>query len=77
MYGLRQSNVTMCPFRQVAKIIHNESFKDNICPIWMLCAVVWFRRVNFQKQPPEVFLKKVVLKNSAKFTGKHMCWMLF
>ena len=45
------------------KIIHNESFKDNICSIGMSEAVVWFRRVHFQKEPPEMFLKKVFLKN--------------
>ena len=28
----------------------------------MSCAVVWFRRVHLQKQPPEMFFKKVVLK---------------
>ena len=26
-----------------------------------------------QKQPPEVFCKKGVLKNFAKLTGKHLC----
>ena len=26
-----------------------------------------------QKQPPEVFCKKGILRNFAKFTGKHMC----
>ena len=30
-----------------------------------------------QKQPPEVFYKKAVLKNFAIFTGKHLCWSLF
>ena len=30
-----------------------------------------------QKQPPEVFCKKVVLKNFAKFTGKRLCQSLF
>ena len=44
------------------RIIHNESFRDNICSIGMSCAVVWFRRVHLQKQPPEVFLKSVFLK---------------
>ena len=28
-------------------------------------------------QPPEVFCKKSVLKNFAKFTGKHICQSLF
>ena len=31
----------------------------------------------FQKQPPEVFCKKSVLRNFAKFTGKHLCQSLF
>ena len=26
-----------------------------------------------EKKPPEVFCKKSVLKNSTKFTGKHLC----
>ena len=30
-----------------------------------------------QKQPPEVFCKKGVLRNFAKFTGKHLCQILF
>ena len=30
-----------------------------------------------QKQPSEVFRKKVVLRNFAKFTGKHLCQGLF
>ena len=29
------------------------------------------------KQPPEVFYKKGVLKNLAKFTAKHLCQSLF
>ena len=30
-----------------------------------------------QRQPPEVFCKKGVLKNFTKFTGKHLCQSLF
>ena len=30
-----------------------------------------------QKQPPEVFCRKVVLCNFIKFTGKHLCQSLF
>ena len=41
-----------CPFRRVAKIIENKSFKDNVCSIGMSCAVVWFRLAHLQKQPP-------------------------
>ena len=32
---------------------------------------------NLQKQPPEVSIKKGVLRNSTKFTGKHLCQSLF
>ena len=28
--------------------------------------------LDYQKQPPEVFCKKDVLRNFAKFTGKHL-----
>ena len=31
----------------------------------------------FRKQPPEVFYKKGVLENFAKFTAKHLCQSLF
>ena len=30
-----------------------------------------------QKQPPELFCKKGVLKNFGKFAGKQLCWSLF
>ena len=32
---------------------------------------------QIQKQPPELFLKKEVLKNFVKFIGKHLCQSLF
>ena len=32
---------------------------------------------HVQKQPPEVFFKKRVLKNFANLTEKHLCWSLF
>ena len=33
--------------------------------------------MNTQKQPPDVFYKKAVLKYFAIFTGKHLRWSLF
>ena len=30
-----------------------------------------------QKQSPELFCKKSVLKKFENFTGKHLCWSLF
>ena len=35
-------------------------------------AVVWIVTLCFQKQPPEVFYKKDVLRNFTKFTGKQL-----
>ena len=32
---------------------------------------------TFQKQPPEVFYEKSVLRNFSKFTGKHLRQSLF
>ena len=31
----------------------------------------------YQKQPPEMFCNKGVLRNFAKFTGKHLCQSIF
>ena len=33
--------------------------------------------IGHQRQPPEVFCKKGVLKSYAKFRGKHLCQSLF
>ena len=33
--------------------------------------------VQIQKQTPELFYKKAVLKNFAIFTGRHLCYSLF
>ena len=30
-----------------------------------------------QKQPPEVFCKKIIPRNFVKFVGKHLCQSLF
>ena len=44
------------------------------------CAEIYIIDISlciWQKQPPKVFCKKDVLKNFAKFTGKHLCQSLF
>ena len=33
--------------------------------------------MKVQKQPPEVSIKRGVIKNFTKFTGKHQCQSLF
>ena len=40
-------------------------------------AVVCIVTLCFQKQPPELFYKKSVLRYFTKFTGKHLCHGLF
>ena len=37
----------------------------------------WKKTSGFRSSRPEVFCKKGVLKNFAKFTGKHLCQSLF
>ena len=39
--------------------------------------LVYIEVTGFQKQPPEVFFEKGVLRNFAKFTGKYLCQSLF
>ena len=53
-----------------------RNFSSNIKKCWMKC---WngLLRPLVQKQPPEVFCEKGVLRNFAKFTGKHLCKRLF
>ena len=46
------------------------------CHKW-LSVTFCHRTNNQQKQPPEVFCKKSVLRNFAKFTGKYLCQSLF
>ena len=36
-----------------------------------------FMVISKEKQPPEVFCKKGVLRNFVKSTGKHLCQSLF
>ena len=36
-----------------------------------------FRRFEGQKEAPECSLRKGILRNFAKFTGKHLCQSLF
>ena len=37
----------------------------------------WFGRINKRSSRREVFCKKDVLRNCAKFTGKHLCQGFF
>ena len=46
-----------------------RSFTNNLSFLYTL--------LKFQKQPPEVLCEKFVLRNFAKFIGKHLCQRLF
>ena len=39
--------------------------------------IYYDKESSFQKQPPEVFYKKGVLRIFTKFIGKHLCQRLF
>ena len=54
-----------CEFYLKADLIISPFRSDIGVPCWS------------QKQPPEVFFKRAVLKIFALFTGKHLCWCLF
>ena len=60
----------MWPNPQETEEILNEKF--DFCAVG-LREIIW----NSQKQSSEVLYKKSVLKNFAKFTGKHLCQSLF
>ena len=38
---------------------------------------IWFYNTTYRKSRLELFCKNDVLKNFAKFTGKHLCYSLF
>ena len=49
------------------------TFVQSGCYVQQFGFVVFIFRSSHQR----CSLKKIVLKNSAKFTGKHLCWRLF
>ena len=59
--------------RQKLKYLENEkSFQGEI-----FSKNIVTKYTSSQKQPPEVFCKKNVLKNLDYLTRKHLCWNLF
>ena len=57
--------------------LHHVSTKIFVEYHFLEYLVVSFDLFWQQKQPPEVFCKKVALKNFTNFTVKHLCWSLF
>ena len=46
-------------------------FTSHLCDLSYFFTLIIIDHI--QKQPPEVFFEKVVLRNFSKFTGKHLC----
>ena len=58
---------TLVNFPSVKKMIPRHLFPENLPNVTAATEAIC----------PEVFCKKGVLKNVAKFTSKHLCWSLF
>ena len=53
-------------------------WKCSAYQLWKKTHLYWREHTfGYQKQPPEVFCKKGVLRNFAKYTGKQLCQRLF
>ena len=62
------------------KILYPYTFKASLKEVIVIRSEKMkakYMKENVQKQPPEVFYKKGVLRNFVKFTGKHLCQSLF
>ena len=46
-------------------------------PLSYYYSIYYYNTNDNQKNPPEALCKKGVLRNFAKFTGKHLCQVLF
>ena len=60
-------------------LMWSDKFKI-LTPKWQLLKILSNLKYYCQiirSSRPELFCKKVVLKNFAKFTEKHLCWSLF
>ena len=57
---------TSCTF---VKLYRKMTHRNKIIEVSLKKIVIFFEQ---QKQPPEVFCKKGVLRNFVKFTGKHL-----
>ena len=64
-------------FYMKANILQEFFICISVPLITLKISISSFYMVKNQKQPPEVFCKKGVLKTFAKLTGKHLCQSLF
>ena len=72
-------------FCRITQMKHSHSARTStaIKELWYTFLIIWLRLLTIKKiqnnrsSGPEVFCKKDVLKNFAKFTGKHLCQSIF
>ena len=62
---------SICQYKTEATYIHEGDVTSWLTFLWK-SSVAWICRSS----RPEVFCKKAVLRNFAKFTGKHLCQSL-
>ena len=71
-----KTNVSFyCMWEKIFMLIYSKNITFLFKPVIFLFKTA--KGSFFQKQPPEVFYKKAVIKISAIFTGKHLWWSLF
>ena len=59
-------------------LIHSSSIEKKLTSPKEIPKIIYYdKEPSFQKQPPEVFFKKGVLRIFTKFIGKHLCQRLF
>ena len=70
-------------FHSKCVVLHNytDCIQKSVCTketwITKVGIMVFVFKVFYRSSRPEVFCKKVVLRNFTKFTGKHLCQRLF
>ena len=64
-------------FRKVLSILVSESKQISMLQLISSFNEVNFFLIEFRSSRPEMFCRKGVLKNFAKFTGNHLCQSLF
>ena len=63
--------------RSIPDIFKYRDYRWDFTTIWKIRFLRTHLDIRYlNKQPPQIFYKKVVLKIFAIFTGKHLCWSL-
>ena len=72
-------SMKICILTHIRAMLHRNQSIDLKCSLVSMSFKLAYCGLNkiYWKQPPELFCSKFVLKNFAKFRGKHLCWRLF